>query len=311
MSTSLRVGLVTEAFFDLPFWAGVDRGTYAEAGLEVENVVLGGIDAVTAALLAGELDIAVGSPEHVITDVERGGPLRMVAGNVNRLTHSLIVQPDITRLEDLRGRVLGVSAFSAGTSSLWRSILTGVGLHYPDDYRVVEAGAVPPRHELLLAGTIDAAMQTDPHNYLAEDAGLTDLGPVLDLVPYYQFTAVGVRADWADAHAEALTAFLAASIRATEWMFDDRDGAIELAGRHMPIERRYLERAWDDHVVTDAVPRDLRLLRASLETTASTMHEFRDEAEGMDPAEAAKRCVEPRYLAAAQRRLGLPEVPVG
>ena len=107
----LRLGIVVPAFFYVPYWAAGERGFYREAGLEVQITSFGGIDKVTEALKAGDLDVGVGSPEHVIHDVETGGQLRMVGGNVNRLTHDLIAQPEIKRLEDLRGKVIGVSAF--------------------------------------------------------------------------------------------------------------------------------------------------------------------------------------------------------
>jgi hypothetical protein len=37
---------------------------------------------------------------------------------------------------------------------------------------VKETGGVPPRHKALLEGSIDAALQSVPWNFVAEDAGL-------------------------------------------------------------------------------------------------------------------------------------------
>ncbi|MDB5849351.1 MAG: transporter substrate-binding protein, partial [Rhodoferax sp.] len=257
MAHPLRVGIVTPAFFYMPTWAAAEKGWYAELGLDVEIIDKGGIDAVTKGLLEGQLDIGIGSPEHVIHNVEAGGPLRMVGGNVNRLTHSLITQPEIRTLEDLRGKTIGVSALSGGTSSLFVHILERAGLKYPGDYTMVEAGPVPPRHKKLMAREIDAGMQTDPHNYMAEDAGLTNLGAVVDWIPYFQFNAINVRNDWAEAHRQVLERFLAASIQASQWVFQHRTEAVAMAHRKMDVERRYAERAWDDHASIDAVPLDL------------------------------------------------------
>jgi len=308
MTTRVRVGLVVEGFFDVPVWAGIDRGTFAAAGLDVEAVVLGGIDPLTEALRAGEVQVAVGAPEHVVRDVESGGSLRMVGGNLNRLTHSIIVRPGINRLEDLRGRTIGVSALSAGTSSLWRSMLADVGLHYPDDYAMVEAGPVPPRHGKLLSGEIDAAMQTDPHNYLAEDAGLGNLGPVSDWIPFFQFTSINVDDRWALLHSALLTDFLAVMVRMSEWMYDNRQDAVDVAASRMAVDRHYLDRAWQDHIATEAIPRDLRLLWASIDTAAAMMRFSRRDELAMNPESTADRYVNTDYLLAAQRNLGRPEV---
>jgi len=144
MNTALHVGIVVPAFFYVPYWAAHENGCYQELGLDVKFTVYGGIDPLTKALKTAQVDIGIGSPEHVIHDIEAGGELRMVGGNVNRLTHSLITQPEIKTLKDLRGKTLGVSALSGGTSSLFIDILEREGLRHPEDYTIVEAGVVPP-----------------------------------------------------------------------------------------------------------------------------------------------------------------------
>lgn len=309
MNTALHVGIVVPAFFYVPYWAALENGWYADAGLDVRFTVYGGIDPLTAALKAAEVDIGIGSPEHVIHDVEAGGELRMIGGNVNRPTHSLIAQPEIKTLKDLRGKTLGVSALSGGTSSLFIDILDREGLKYPGDYKIIEAGVVPPRHDRLLRREIDAAMQTDPHNYMAEDAGLSNLGPVSQWIPYFQFNSVNTRASWARAHGDALIGFLQASIQASRWLFENREASIDIAERQMKIERRYLERAWHDHTTDEALPSDLRLERRSIETALDMMG--RDRSITLSSDARPEKYVDTSYLAQAQRRAGIPERTLG
>ncbi len=70
MAEHLDLGIVVPAFFYVPYWAAVERGFYADVGLDVEITVFGGIDAVTKALRDGRVQVGIGSPEHVIPDVE-------------------------------------------------------------------------------------------------------------------------------------------------------------------------------------------------------------------------------------------------
>lgn len=307
MKERIRVGIVTPAFFYVPYWAATDKGWYAELGLDVEVIDLGGIDAVTKALKDSSIEVGVGSPEHVIHDVARGGKLRMVGGNVNRLTHSLIAQPEIKKLEDLRGKVIGVSALSGGTSSLFIDILERAGLQYPDDYSMIEAGPVPPRHEKLLKREIDACMQTDPHNYLAEDAGLTNLGAVAQWIPYFQFTSVNVDVDRGQRNPDALTRFLAASIRASRWMVDDKEGAIKLAQSKMGISERYARRAWDDHAELEAVPLDLHLDSRSIQTCIDMIRRDRSAKLAISADMSPQKVVDVSFLRDAQKLAGVAE----
>jgi NitT/TauT family transport system substrate-binding protein len=299
----IRVGVVIESFFHLPFWAALQKGLYRDAGLEVDFSIPGGIEETTAGLKQQQIDIGVGSPEHVIHDVEAGGSLRMVGGNVNRLTHHLIVQPEIKRLEDLRGKVLGVSALTGGTSSLFIDILARVGLQQ-GDYTIVAAGTVPPRHVKLQRREIDAGMQTDPHNYIAEDAGFTNLGPVSQWIPFFNFNSINVRSDWAAANSAALTRFLAASIESSRWIFEQRAASVQMASEWMKIERKYADRAWDDHVSSDALPLDLHIKQASTQTALDMMRRDRTVRLAADANPA--KYVDMRYLEAAQKKLGMP-----
>jgi NitT/TauT family transport system substrate-binding protein len=306
---ALNVGLVVPAFFYVPYWAAHDLDFYREQGLHVKFVVFGGIDPLTKALKDGAIDVGIGSPEHVIHDVEAGGDLCMIAGNVNRLTHSLIAQPEIKRLEDLRGKTIGVSALSAGTSSLFTDILARVGLH-PGDYHVVEAGVVPPRHHRLLERSIDAAMQTDPHNYMAEDAGFTNLGAVSDWIPYFQFTSVNVNRTWATDNNDVLVRFLAASIQGSRWMFENQQGAVEVAARRMEVDHKYLERAWKDHVDGFAVPIDLRLEARSIEIALEMIRRDRTASVQVAGDAGFAKYIDTRFLREAQRLAGVDEVLV-
>ncbi len=298
----MKLGVVIESFFHLPFWAGVKNGWYRDEGLDVQLSIPGGIEETTALIKSGGLHIGVGSPEHVVHDVEKGGQLRMIGGNVNRLTHHLIVQPEIRKLEDLRGKVLGVSALTGGTSSLFIDILDRVGLKR-GDYEIVAAGTVPPRHIKLQKREIDAGMQTDPHNYLAEDAGFTNLGPVSQWIPFFIFNSINARADWAEANADVVIRFLKGTIRASRWMFEDRAAAVALAAEWMKIDRRYAERAWDDHVGADALPLDGHIIRQSVEMTLEMMR--RDRSIDLASDSRPEKYVQLEYLRAAQETLGM------
>ena len=108
------------------------------------------------------------------------------------------------------------------------------GLHQPGDFQFVLAGAHPQRWEALKAGTLDAAIQLVPFNYVAEEAGFPNLGDVDDYVPDFLFCAVCTRLSWAQAHPKQLTGLLRAFRRGAEVLYGDP----EAAGRRSPATRR-------------------------------------------------------------------------
>jgi NitT/TauT family transport system substrate-binding protein len=193
---------------------------FARRGLDVEIARLGTVDKATAAVKNGELNLAITPPEGAIRDSVGGGNLRIIAGNVNRLPLSLIANPRFRRIEELKGAKLGTSSLTEGTALYTMEVLRKHGLNYPGDYEFVVVGVHPARWKALQEGTIDAAVQLIPLNFVAVDAGYPNLGEVTDYIPEIIFTALIVDRVWAVAHRSAIAAFLSCLIEATRWVYD-------------------------------------------------------------------------------------------
>lgn len=265
MADKLNVGIVSRTFFNLPLWAAIANGVFAAENLDVTTTLMGNASQVPP-LLGGSLQLFLGGPEAVLHNVVAGGPLRIVAGNTGKLTHSLIVAPRFTSIEDLRGATIGILNMIEGTFfQLKEMMMVAHGLHYPADYKVKDTGGVPPRHKALLEGTIDAGLQSIPWNYVAEDAGFKNFGEVSKYVPDWQFVTLNANNDWTKANRPVLVRFLRALDRATHWVHANREAAAAIAERELPTRRDYAERAWDHYTRTNALARDMAVNRKGLE----------------------------------------------
>ena len=115
----------------------------------------------------------------------------------------MIAQPRYRALTDLRGARLGTSSLKEGTCHLMERMLAAHDLHQPKESQFELPGAHPQRWKALQAGTLDAAIQLVPFNYMAEEAGFSNLGDVDEFVPDFLFCAVCTRLSWANAHEAA------------------------------------------------------------------------------------------------------------
>ena len=255
MPDKLAVGLVSRTYFNMPLWIAQELGFFADEGLEVEGTIFGNASQEPP-LLDGTFQVYIGSPEVVIQNAAGGGPLRIVAGNAGKLVHSLIARAPFKRIEELRGRMIGIFNFKEGTFFHVKAMLAAHGLNYPGDYNVKETGGVPPRHKALLASEIDAGLQSVPWNYVAEEAGMNNLGEAADYVPDWQFVSVNVNGQWAAANRDVLTRFLRVIMRGTAWLYANRAAASVIAAREMPAPLHHAERAWDFFTGTNALTRD-------------------------------------------------------
>ena len=262
---ALKVGAVSRNYFNLPLWIAQHAGFFAREDLSVEIVLIEGIDEVTRRLAAGEFQFALDVTENVILNAEQGGQLQIVGGNVNRLPFSFIARAHIKTWQDLRGARIGVSALSAGSSSLVMKLLAAQGLRYPGDYTLLAVGPILSRWKMLQSGEIDAGLQGAPLNYMALDAGFVDLGNPREQFPDFQFTSLDTDADWAKKNEDTAVAFLRAWIAAHRWFYQNKAGATDIAVRETGVERRYAERAWDEYVRDEIFPRDGRASVAAVQ----------------------------------------------
>jgi NitT/TauT family transport system substrate-binding protein len=199
--------------------------------------------------------------------------LRVVAANVNRLPLSMIAQPRFQRMEDLKGAVLGTSSLTEGTALYTMEVLRRHGLNYPGDYTFNVVGLHPARWKALQEGTIDAAVQLIPLNFIAEDAGFRNLGEVTDYIPEIAFTAVIVDSSWARANRASVVALLRSLIQATAWMDDAANDAplLALMAEVIQAEGKYGRLSLDYMRRMQVFPPDLSIPPAAFAKTVELM----------------------------------------
>jgi ABC-type nitrate/sulfonate/bicarbonate transport system substrate-binding protein len=257
----LRLGGGAAGFNWLPIYLAERRGVFARHGLKVEVHRMGTVDKATTAVKSGELDMAITPPEGAIRDCASGGNLRIIAGNVNRLPLSLIANARYRRIEDLRGKKLGTSSMTEGTALYTMEMLRRHGLQYPGDYEFAVVGVHPARWKALQEGTIDAAVQLIPLNFVAIDAGYSNLGEVSDYIPEIVFTAFIVEQSWAKGNRAAIVTLLRILIEATRWIYEaaDDDELVALTTEITQAEGKYGRQALEYMRAKETFSRDLSI----------------------------------------------------
>lgn len=260
-------------FNSLPVWVAERQGYFARKELNVTLERLGTVDKATDAVHSGSAQFALTPPEGAIKDYLNGGNLRIVGGNVNRLPLTLIANPRFKRIEELKGAKLGTSSLTEGTAIYTQEMLARHGLKYPGDYEFAVVGVHPARWKALQEGTIDAAVQLVPLNFVAIDAGYSDLGEVTDYIPEIAFTALIADREWLEKNEKTAVDFIACLLEATTLIYNPDNDAIvmpivmEITKTEEKYARRTLEYARDKVVFA----REMEIPDAALAKTIELM----------------------------------------
>jgi NitT/TauT family transport system substrate-binding protein len=295
--TTINMAVVSRTVFYLPAWMAEKQGFFKAEGLDVKMKVYDSSEPIFVDLRKDEQQIAVASIESVIAEAYKGGKVRIVAGSAKRPPHFIIAQPEIKTLADLKGKLIGVVSMHEGTTFFVADIAKAGGFKL-SDVKVEAVGGSPTRQRLLKEKKIDAGLQPYPLSYEAEAAGLTNLGPIANLVPDYQFTSVMVDEDWAKANRTALVGFLRALRKGTEYMFAHPDESAEVAGKELRTTVEFARRAIADTEKMDIMSRDLSVAPASLRRVFDIMQQ--DGAIGREVVFDPAKFVDDSYLKASR-----------
>src|SRR5436309_15462476 len=101
------------------FYQAQAEGIYKKYGLDVE-LKSGGPQVNGLQLLAaGQLDIVMADALQVLSVVEQKVPIVAIAATFQKNPTVIIAHPGVTKLEDLKGKPIAVSAASNRTSPPW------------------------------------------------------------------------------------------------------------------------------------------------------------------------------------------------
>ena len=170
----IRIGMPNRGVPNLGLMAAQHYRFFRTQGLEAELIVMRPSISLQT-LMAGDLDYSTVLASAARASVS-GLPLRIIMALTVGQDFSLVVRPDIRRIEDLKGRTLATSGVGEFTDVGARLLLKKYGLVPEVDVKLRALfGNHPLRLSALQAGQIDGTIMTMPYNKMAVKLGFREL----------------------------------------------------------------------------------------------------------------------------------------
>jgi NitT/TauT family transport system substrate-binding protein len=156
---SLRVAFVSLSWHqELPFRIAQVKGYFKEQGLMIESILIRGGPAAIAALASGDVDFAsIGGAQAPIRSRARGLDIYIIGSISNRVNYTMIGARDVRTVEDLKGKIIGVTGAGAFSDFVVRVYLKNNGLDPDKDVLLRPLGPTTLRVTALEKGIIAAA----------------------------------------------------------------------------------------------------------------------------------------------------------
>jgi ABC-type nitrate/sulfonate/bicarbonate transport system substrate-binding protein len=207
-------------------WVAKEAGAFEKYGLPADLIYIASGSVTVQAMMGGDVHVSIGASNAVVNAILRGAPLVAVGSVANRPGMVLWVQPEITKPEQLQGKILGISRFGSTTHFLMNMALEKYGLK--DKVKIQPLGGVPEMEAAFRAGMISGAvlsMRPGPKAQILVD--LPDLG-----IPY-SMNLIAVKRDYYAASPKAVEAMLKAYIEGMAVLKTKKEESLKALGKYM------------------------------------------------------------------------------
>ena len=175
----VRVALSTKDFGYLALFVGMRAGLFKEEGLEVQWLVVN-TNVVITALIGGEIDVA-GSAGSAMRAAARGAALKAIFFPHQRSTFVLIGAPEIKKVQDLKGKVIGITSPGSSTEVAASMVLEHYGLNPRKDVTFFSVGGAETSVLAMQQGIIQARAFNPDAAFLLKKKGFTELASLADI----------------------------------------------------------------------------------------------------------------------------------
>jgi NitT/TauT family transport system substrate-binding protein len=208
----------------LPIVVAQDFGFFAAEGLEVKTVFIRGGPTAMAALVGGGVDYTFVAGVAAVRAIAQNAPMIIISGMQPYMDYTLIGAKGITAVNDLKGKIVGVTG--PGGIAEFASVegLAKKGLVRDRDYKILYGvGNSPARAQALETGKIHAS----PFSYLErlelEKKGYPTLFDIGDVIPGFPFVVIAAGKQKVESDPEGIVSLLRAIHRGLDFLKKNRE----------------------------------------------------------------------------------------
>jgi len=218
------------------------NGLFKDEALEAEIIRMNPNVAITA-LATGDVDYCqlFGA---VVGGAIAGLPVRIVAGFLDNWPMTLIAQPELKALKDLKGKTLGISSFGATPDVAARMMIKQAGIDADKEIKILALGSDAARLMALKQRVVDVVVISPPADTQMEKQGYRILARAYELFSF-PYLGLGTHTRKIKDKPDEIRRVIKATIRANRFIRDNRDEAVRALIAWGKVEREFAYASYD------------------------------------------------------------------
>ena len=241
-----RTGGGSASAAQMSVWLAREGNYYEKNGLSVEVISIPGSSLAIQAMLSGELPIIQAGGAGPIQAALSGTDTVIIATIAKKFNWWIFSQPNINRIEDLRGKIFGTTRFGTQSDLASRIALRRAGIDPEHDITMVQTGGPAETIGAMVAGKVQAAAVTPPATLQARKAKLKDLVDLSKLDVEYHVNGVVTTRKFLKSNEDTVRRFLKAYIEGAVRGMKDKAFAMKTMGKYFRTDdREVLEETYE------------------------------------------------------------------
>src|SRR5918996_336695 len=227
----IKIGYPAVSYNQVHIWVAKDAGLFKKHGLDAEIIFFRGGQMATQALVAGDPPIVnIGT---VVQAGLQGHDVVLIASSESAYNYSVVARPGVSKVEQLKGKRLGVSGFGSASHNAALILLKKFNLEPNKDVAVVVAGPTFERLAAVDAGRIDATILTPSEMPRARKQGLIEVYDMLELGIEVQGNGFATSRSFIRSARETVLSALKGYVEALFYISRNRDETRRITGKYM------------------------------------------------------------------------------
>ncbi len=227
----VRFGYPSLGFRQGHIWVARDEGLFKKYGLDVEPIFLRGGQLAIQALAGGDPPLM--SIGQVVQAGLAGFDLALIAGVESYYDSTVFARPGITRLEQLKGKRIGISGFGAATHFAAIILAQHLKLDPDKDMILVPGGPDAERLAAMSAGKIDAAIFNSSTVPIAKRLGFVELVKLPDLKVEVQGNGMATTRSYIKTNRDVVKSALKGYIEGINFIFSNKQETQKVFAKYM------------------------------------------------------------------------------
>jgi NitT/TauT family transport system substrate-binding protein len=219
-----------------PLWVTKEAKLFEKYGNQVQLIFIQGASSAAAALISGDAQVGMFSPQVVIETSMKGLDLTMFGRLGNSMDNRIYGRKGIKSIKEVRS--LAISRFGSNADFAARYLLQREGLRPETDVALLQVGNQSNRIAAVQTANADAAILTPPMTLQARKLGYTLLIDASKLqIPYSSLFFVARKPYLAKNHADMLN-FTKAMIEGVHYYRANHEFSLKVLSKYMKVSDR-------------------------------------------------------------------------